>query len=172
MNNMDMEIARLMDGACDASTAAESGMGVVEYVIRSDAPVAPVIARVRHALIVLVSAEMMVDIAYEADEIDEWEQEPMDEAMSISMQAWLDSFLTESAASDTDGLARSFGYGRDWRWLAVQKTNEHEAVVSLVITGFPVSGLEALRTLCLQCGATAFEECDEDEADASATQGE
>jgi len=157
-----MEIARLMDGACDASTAADSGADVMEYAMHSDAPVASVIARVRHALIVLVSAEMMVDIAYEADEIDEWEQEPMEEAMRISMQAWLDGFLPESAASDIDGLACGFGSGRDWRWLAVQKTNEHEAVVSLAITGFPVSGLDALRTLCLQCGATAFEECCED----------
>jgi len=157
-----MEIVRLMDSASDAFTAADSGMDVMEYVIHSDAPIAPVVVRVRHALIVLVSAEMMVDTAYEEDAIDEWEQETMEEAMSISMQAWLDGFLPGTATPDIAGLARGFGDGRDWRWLAVQKTNEHEAVLYLAITGFPVSGLDALRTLCLQCGATAFEERGED----------
>jgi len=121
MNNMDMEISRLMDGACDASTAADSGMDVMEYVIRSDAPVAPVIARVRHALIVLVSAEMMVDIAYEADEIDEWEQEPMDEAMSISMQAWLDSFLHSRIPTGLHAVLGMAAIGGGW--LCRKRTN-------------------------------------------------
>lgn len=56
---------------------------------------------------------------------------------------------------------RGFGRGRDWSWWDARIRTDNEFLLLLQVSGWPCSGLTALRSLLEKCGADSMDELPE-----------
>jgi len=66
---------------------------------------------------------------------------------------------TENGADYVSG----FGRGRDWSWWEARIRSDNDFLLLLEVSGWPCSGLTALRSLLEKCGAESMEEIPEQE---------
>ncbi len=156
---MNNEIRRILDGP--AADESPSGMGLVEYRIHSDGDISAVMKRIRHALVMLVSVELVLDVSdsdTEMDEYQQWKHEEVDAYIGRQLVCWFVEDVDKGAdMGDVKSSIRYFGDGRDWCWWNISQLNEHDALLQIEISGFPISGLDALRWLCSHCGGSSLE---------------
>jgi hypothetical protein len=87
----------------------------------------------------------------------------MEEHLTKELAAWYRQKF-DLSANDTDGnYMRGFGWGRDWRWWEARVRTNNDFLLLLEVSGWPCSGLTALRSLLEKCGAESMDELPQEE---------
>lgn len=142
------------------------GIGVAGYRVSCRRDSFDVLESAKEALAFILTFNIGIESA-----CDEDRQGPDADDIRLLLQENLTGQLSkwyrqkfELSASETDvDCVSAFSWGRDWRWWDAQIRTDNDFLLLLDVSGWPCSGLSALRRLLEKCGAESVDEIPKEE---------
>jgi hypothetical protein len=82
----------------------------------------------------------------------------LEEQVMSQLTEWYRQRFSLSANDTSADCVRGFSWTRDWRWWDWRIRTERDFLLLLDVSGWPCSGLTALRSVLSQCGAESMDE--------------
>ena len=163
MNTND-ELRHLLLGV--RADEAPQGFGIAGYRVSCPRDSFAVLESARETLTFILTCKLGVETAS-----TEGSAQPdlydvsllLEERVTQELSAWYrQRFNLEPNDSSAD-CVRGFGRGRDWQWWDARIRADNDFLLLLDVSGWPCSGLTALRNLLEKCGAESMDEMPEEE---------
>ena len=135
-----------------------AGMELMEVEVGCDGDAWDVYLRTKEALAVILSQELLNEVI--EHEWDDYGSDEQDEKLGPWFRKNVMIHAKGECLSESTEYLEWFNDGRDWFWWNARVRNDDLLHVYIKLSGFPVSGFDALRWLLKCCGATSVEQGD------------
>lgn len=142
------------------------GFGIAGYRVSCRRDSYDVLESLKEALAFILICHIGLEPAFDADEDGTHTHELqllLQEHVTKQLSEWYRQKF-DLRPNDTDAnYVNGFGWGRDWRWWDARIRGDNDFLLLLDVSGWPCSGLTALRSLLEKCGAESMDEIPEEE---------
>jgi hypothetical protein len=153
------ELRRLLLGL--RTDEAPKGFGIAGYRVTCRRDSFAVLECVRETLEFILTFHLgMVtasDIENDLTDPDDILRLLQEQVMSQLMEWYRQKFSLSSNDTNAD-CVRGFTWSRDWRWWDARIRTEGDFLLLLDVSGWPCSGLTALRSVLYRCGVESMDE--------------
>jgi hypothetical protein len=162
--NTATELRRLLLGLLPGEEP--QGIGIAGYRVSCRRDSFEVLESIKEALAFILTFKIGIDSAC-AEDRDATDTDTLrlllEEQVTRQLSEWSRGKF-DLSANDTDAnhYLSGFGWGRDWHWWDAQIRTDNDFLLLLEVSGWPCSGLTALRSLLGKCGAESMDEIPEE----------
>lgn len=142
------------------------GFGIAGYRVSCRRDSFDVLESVKGALAFILTCYIGMKPSFDADGEDPDTHTihlALQEQVTKELAVWYRQKFDLSADDKGADCVSGFGWGRDWRWWDARIRTDNDFLLLLDVSGWPCSGLTALRSLLEKCGAESMDEIPEKE---------
>ncbi len=135
---------------------APQGFGIAGYRVSCRRDSYAVLESLTETLIFILTVHLGVELA--SDPQGDPNDYVLRDHVMNQLAAWYrQRFALGADHGDADCVSK-FGIGRDWRWWEARILTDGDFLILLDVSGWPCSGLTALRSVLDKCGAESMTE--------------
>ena len=142
------------------------GLGITGYRVTCRRDSYEVLESVKEALTFILTVRIGIETGSDQDEGQAAAERIgliLEETVIKQLSEWYRHRFNLKEHDNGAAEVRGFGRGRDWRWWDARILDDNEFLLLLQVSGWPCSGLTALRSLLENCGADSMDELPEKE---------
>lgn len=162
--NTKDELRRLLLGL--RADEEPQGIGIAGYRVACRRDSFEVLECLKETLAFILTFHMGMESASDADgesiETDDVHL-LLQEHVMRQLSEWYRQKFGLSATDTGSDHVSGFSWGRDWRWWDWRIRTDNDFLLLLEVSGWPCSGLTALRSLLEKCGAESMDEIPQEE---------
>lgn len=155
MNPTD-ELRRLLSGV--RADEEPRGIGIAGYRVSCRRDSFAVLESLREALSFILTVKLGIEFVSNYDGVGADVSLLLEEQVTKQLAEWYRQRFGLRADDTAAGCVSGFGRGRDWHWWDWRIRADNEFLLLLEVSGWPCSGLMALRSLLEKCGAESMDE--------------